>query len=378
MTRGYDAISGVRPELPVVRAAVALAALFLLLLLANPTHGASLQELVRLKGHGKSELRGFGLVVGLPGSGDSAKDLVVARPLAKLLENEGNPVGKFEELAQSKSIALVMVTCEVPETGARADDEMDVFVAAINNPKSLDGGRLFLAPLRGPLPGQGVFAMASGPVVTEGANKNSGRVRAGAKFVRDVQTPTIAPDGTITLVIKNALASWTTSQLIASTVNQHRLSFDETAAEIARAVDDRTVRVVIPDVERSNPANFIADILGIRFDPSLIDLPARIIVNEREKAIVVTGDVDISPALITHGDLAITTVTPAPEPSPGNPLVERSKWAEVGTSTRPRDKARLQDLLAAFKQMDVPVNDQIAILNMLSRTGKLHAQIVVD
>lgn len=375
MTRG-DALN---PRIwPGASALLALGAIFLLLALATPAHGTSLQELVRLKGHGKSELRGFGLVVGLPGTGDSAKELVVARPLAKLLENEGNPVGKFEELAQGKSIALVMVSCEVPETGARADDELDIFVSAVNNPKSIEGGRLFLAPLRGPLPGQGVFAMASGPVITEGANRSVGRVRGGAKIVRDIETPTIAQDWTITLIIKNPVASWTTSQLVASTINQHRLSFDETAQEIAHAADDRTVRVMIPEVERSNPANFISDILGIRFDPSLIDLPARIVVNEREKAIVVTGDVDISPALITHGDLVITTINPPPQASPGNPLVERAKWAEIGTTGRPRERAKLADLLAAFKQLDVTVEDQIAILNMLNKTGKLHAQLIVD
>ena len=363
---------------PTLQAMIALTALFLLLGFATPAHGTSLQELVRLQGHGKSELRGFGLVLGLPGTGDSAKELVVARPLAKLMENEGNPVGKFEELAQSRSIALVMVSCEIPESGARADDEIDVFVSAVNNPKTIEGGRLFLAPLRGPLPGQGVYAMASGPVVGEGPNKNVGRIRGGAKIVRDIRTPTIAEDGSITLVIKNALASWSTSQLIASTINQHRLSYDETARDIALALDDRSVRVVIPEVERANPANFISDIMGIRFDASLIDLPARIIVNEREKAIVVTGDVDISPALITHGDLVITTVTPPPEPTAGSPIVERTKWAEVGTTGRPRERAKLRDLLAAFKQMDVSVEDQIAILTMLNRTGKLHAQLIVD
>ncbi len=370
-----------RALIGVLRAPCARAALCALLALgvgASRARAVSLQELVRLKGQGKSELRGIGLVVGLPGTGDSAKDLVVARPLAKLLENEGNPTARFEELSQSKSIALVAVRCEVPETGAKASDELDVFVSALNNPKSLAGGQLLLSPLRGPLPGQPAYAIASGQVVIEGANNNSGRVRGGAKVIEDIEMPTISQDGTITLIVDTSVANWTTSQLIASTVNQHRLSFDERATDIARAMDDRSVRVMIPAAEQLSPANFISDILSIRFDPSLLDLPARVICNEREGAIVVTGDVEISPTLITHGDLVITLTTPAPEPSAQNPTTERTKWAVVNTTGRPRERARLQDLLTAFKQLDVPVTDQIAILNMLHKSGKLHAELVVD
>ena len=338
----------------------------------------SLHELVRLRGQGKSELRGFGLVLGLPGTGDSAKDLVVARPLAKLLENEGVPIGSFDELAASRSVALVMVTAEIPETGARVDDQLDCYVSALHNPKSLAGGRLFIAPLRGPLPGQVVYAFASGSIVIEGANPNVGRVRRGAKMATDILNPSIGADGTITLVIEPNFASWTTSQLIANTINQHRMGYDDDATAIARAQDERTVRVIIPHAERPNPANFIADILSIRFDPSLLDLPARIVVNERRGAIVVSGDATISPALIAHGELVVTTVNPPIPATPQNPEVERHVWTAIETNARPVETARLQDLLGAFRRLDVPVNDQIAILDMLRRSGKLHAEIVVD
>lgn len=338
----------------------------------------SMHELVRLRGQGKSELRGFGLVMGLPGTGDSAKDLVVARPLAKLLENEGVPIGDFNELAASRSIALVMVTCEIPETGARADDQLDCYVAAIHNPKSLSGGRLFIAPLRGPLPGQGVYAMASGPVTIEGVNPNVGRVRRGAKMTTDVLTPSIDSDGSITLLIEPNFAGWTTSQLIASAVNQHRIGYDDDSPAIARALDERTVRVVIPPAERPNPANFIADVMSIRFDPSLLDLPARVVVNERRGAIVVSGNATISPALIAHRDLVVTTMNPPFEPTRLNPEIGQNSWTTVDVNARPNEAARLQDLLAAFRRLDVSVEDQIAILDMLRRSGKLHAEIVVD
>lgn len=346
--------------------------------LSWPAGAVSLQELVRLQGQGKSELRGFGLVIGLPGTGDSGEDLIVARPLAQLLEGEGNAPASLDELAASRSVALVMVTCEVPESGAKRDDELDVHVSALNNPKSLAGGRLFLAPLRGPLPGQPVFAMASGALVIEGGNTRSARIRGGAKIVREIDMPSVSADGSVTLLLNPEVAGWPTAQLIASTVNQHRLSYDDRAREIARALDERSVKVLIPEADRVNPAGFLADIMSIKFDPSLIDLPARIVVNEREGAIVVTGDVEISPTLITHGQLIITTLVPAVEPTPLNPEIQRDRWAVVETSARQRDVARLQDLLSAFRQLDVSVDDQIAILNMLRRSGKLHAEMIID
>ncbi len=348
------------------------------LLSAGFAHGTSLQELVRLRGQGKSELRGLGLVVGLPGTGDSGKDLVIARPLAKLLENEGLPVGSLDELGSSRSVAVVAISCEIPSMGARSDDRFDVFVSALHNPKSLQGGRLLLAALRGPLPGQPVFAMASGALVIEGANVRAGRVRGGGVIVRDIPMPTVSEDGSVTLLIEPAFAGWTTSQLIANTINQHRLSYDETARDIAYALDERSVRVEIPEVELGNPAGFLSDILGIRFDSSLVSLPARIIVNEREQAIVVSGDVEIRPTLIAHGSLVVTSVTPAVDPATLPPQIERRSWTALDRGARAREKARLQDLLAAFKQLDVSVDDQIAILNMLRRNGDLHAELIID
>ena len=348
--------------------------------LISTTHAMaiSVQELVRLKGQGESVLQGLGLVVGLPGTGDSGEDLIVARPLAKLLETSGNPIGGFDELAQSRSIALVMVTCTIDRTGAKLDDKFDVVVSAINNPASLEGGELFLAPLRAPLPPHDVYAIAQGPIVIEGVNPTRGMVRGGARVTRDILMPTISSDGTISLIVHPHVASWTTAQLIADTINQHRLGLDQLGDPIAQAMDDRSVRVLIPNTDLADPAGFIADILSIRFDPSLLELPARVVVNEREGIIVMTGNVEISPTALTHGDLIITSVTPPPQPEEGAPLIEQGRWAAVSTSRRENESARLQDLLSAFKQLDVSVDDQIAILMQLHRTGALHAELIVN
>ncbi len=351
----------------------------LLALIVTPlARATSVQELVRLKGQGESVLQGLGLVVGLPGTGDAGEDLMIARPLAKLLENAGNPIGGFDELANSRSIALVMVTCTIDRTGAKLDDKFDVVVSAINNPDSLVGGELFLAPLRAPLPPHHVYAIAQGPVVLEGNNPTRGMVRGGARMTRDIIMPTIASDGTITLIIHPHVSAWTTAQLLADTINQHRMGLDQLGEPLAQAVDDRSVLVKIPATDLADPASFVADILSIRFDPSLLELPARVVVNEREGIIVMTGNVEISPTALTHGDLIITSITPPLEPDVGLPIIEEARWAAVSTSRRASEAAKLQDLLSAFKQLDVSVDDQIAILMQLHRTGALHAELIVN
>lgn len=348
--------------------------------LSPAARATSIQEIVRLEGQGESVLQGFGLVIGLPGTGDSGKDLVVARPLAKLLESQGNPIGGFEELANSRSIALVSVTCTLPRHGAKRDDTIDVFVSAVHNPKSLEGGRLFLAPLRGPRSDDPtVYAVAEGGLVIEGVNTRSAVVRGGARMVRPVDMRTVSPDGSITLVVNPDKAGWTTTQLLASVINDHRSGLAaESDTQIAYAVDERNVRVLIPEPERPDPASFIADILAVRFDPSLMTLPARVVVNERTGTIIATADVQISPVAITTAELSVTTITPPRVPTAEEPMITRERWTPLSTSDRPSDAARLEDLLAAFKRLDVPVRQQIAILTELHKSGRLHAELVVS
>ena len=328
----------------------------------------SVQELTRLRGQGESILQGFGLVIGLPGTGDAGEDLVVARPLAKMLESQGAGVESFDELASARSVAVVVVTCVIPESGAKSDDRFDITVSAVNNPESLAGGELFLAPLRGPLPGQPVFAMAQGSVTLEGGNPTRGIVRGGARIVRDIDMNVVATNGSITLIVRPVFAGWTITQLLADTINQHRVGFDATAPEIAFALDARSVRVRIPDEELADPANFISDIISVEFDASLMDLPARVVINEREGVIVATGDARVSPMTISQGDLVVSTVTET----------ETEEAVNVPSLASGEQDAKVEDLLAAFRELDVSIRDQIRILMELQRTGRLHAEVVID
>ena len=354
------------------------AGLLVALLCADRARGLSVQDMVTMGGTGENTLWGLGFVVGLQGSGDSADSLPLARQLAGLLEKGGSPVPDLLELTGGKNIARVMVTCTLPREGARKGEQFDVHVQAWHNAKSLRGGRLFITPLQGPIAGQGVFAFAEGPVVLEGDVLTTGIVRRGAQVTWDFRMNVIDRGGMMTLVVKPEYAGWTTAKLLANTINQDRQGLREDVEEIARAMDSKSVRVRIPEAELGNPANFIGNILSIQLDPSLLTLPARVIVNERTGSIVVTGDVEISPTVISHRDLVVTTITPPILATPDNPRIERSNVTAVDTVDDERGAARLEDLLEAMKALDVPVADRIAILSQMHAIGHLHAEFIIE
>ncbi len=353
----------------------------LALLGAAPASATEVQDLVRIRGQGESVIHGLGLVLGLPGTGDSGKELSLARPLAEMLKNGGNAVASLKELSSSKSAALVSVTCTIPAAGSLVDDRVDVTVSVINSASSLRGGRLFICPLTGPKSGSEVYAFAEGAVdIEDAASPTTGRVRGGARMVKTTRESAFSGD-VIELILEPSFAGIRAAQQVASSIDvQYQTDPNAKHASIAMVLDDRTVRVTIPEAERPQRAAFIADVLSTPVNVALLGLPAQVVCNQRSGAIIVTGDVEISPGIITHKDLVITTTLPAPVPSPLDPLVTRSRWAAVSTDkgAPASQNARLADLLSAFKQIDVPVPEQITILQMLSKSGRLRAKLIVD
>lgn len=346
---------------------------------ARPALGVTVKELTRLKGQGESVVQGIGLVVGLSGTGDSGKELAMARPLMQVLANNGNMLGSPKELASSKAVALVTVTCTIPAAGARADDRLDAMVSVVNSAVSLKGGRLFLAPLRGPRRDDPIiWAMAEGAVDLEDTTVPTvGRVRGGARILEDVLMPAL--DDVFELIIHPHFSGYPAATEIAASINHQYFNSPQAGGpSIATVIDDRTIRVSIPEAERAARAAFVADVLNTDINVTLLKLPAQVVCNQRTGAIIVTGDVQISPVAITHKDLVITTTIPPPQPTATDPLIERNRWTGVYTSAKPSETARLTDLLAAFKKLDVPVNEQISILQMLRKAGKLQAELIVD
>lgn len=339
----------------------------------------SVQDLVRLKGHEPVILTGMGIVVGLNGTGDESKDsLVAARPYAELLKNLGYPVPFIDELARMDSYAVVAVSMEVPPAGARDGDRFTVSVETLFNAESLHGGRLVPSPLRLPrrdAPDVLPMAIAQGSIIIEGDNPRSGRIRDGGQMITDVRATPVTPGGTITLVMHDQYASYPITTMLAGQINDE---FDLAGQRPIAVVEDaRNIRIKLQDEFRNQPAEFLAALLTMNIDPSLIQPEARIVINERKGIILVTGDVEVGPVGVRAAGLTITNITPEPVPTPQDPLVEQQQWANLDTSDRSsRASTRLVDLLAAFDQLKVPVSDQIAILYEMKKTGALHAEIL--
>ncbi len=340
--------------------------------------GLTVQELAVLDGTAPDRVWGLGLVIGLQGTGDSAQTLPMLRQLAQLLENGTNVVPSVEELVKTRNVAMVMVTCALPREGARRGEVYDLRVQALHDSESILGGELFITPLQGPLPGSGVYAFGAGRVEPDGVLETVGLVRQGATISYDIRKRVVDSAGAIRLHVRPSFAGWTTTRMIASAINQDRQGFDENAPEVARAVDGKTVVVQIPAPERGDPSGFISSVLSIRLDSSLLNLPARVIVNSRTGSIVVDGRVEISPVVISHANLVVTTVTPPTAPTPDFPEVSRTSATAVGRAGTERSAARLEELLDAMRALDVPIEDQIAILAQMHAIGNLHAELIVE
>lgn len=343
--------------------------------LTSLAQGSTVKALTHIKGEGEFLLRGMGLVVGLPGTGDSGKELAVARPLAAALANSGNAPENLKELAASKAVALVEVTCVIPPGGAKFDDTFDVHVSAMFSGSSIKGGELMFVPLVGPFMSSGKpYAVAAGQIELEDASVTSvGRVRGGARMIREIAGPTIGDS--FDLVVAHQVAGYSAATEIAAAINA---AAQPQGPGVASVLDPRTIRVVIPEWERKDRAAFIAAVQSAQVNDALLGLPAQVIVNSRSGAIIMTADVEISPVAIQHKDLNITTTTPTPVPTAQNPQVRTERIAGIETQSRPSEKAKLADLLNAFKQLDIPVSERINILRMLHKTGKLHAELIVD
>ncbi|MFK7758993.1 MAG: flagellar basal body P-ring protein FlgI [Phycisphaerales bacterium] len=336
----------------------------------------ALRDVTRVKGQGASMVQGLGLVIGLKGTGDPGTELAMARPLAAALTNMGNAVS-IEELANSQSAALVMVTCKIPRDGAKVDDEFEVTISVINSAESLKGGILLMTPLV-PTPNSPVYAIANGRLtLPDDENPTVATIKRGAQMIRDVNTmPNIT--GSFDLIIDAPFSGWGSASSIASEIDQnYRLSSDRLGDPLARVIDPRTIRVTVPVNERSDPGSFFGHVMETDISGALRKLRAQVICDTRTGIIVMTGDVEVSPTVIRHKDLVITTlVDPAAQP-----LERNSEFAAVKTDAGAENDsttAKLEDLISAFEQLDVPPLEQIHILEMIHKAGKLHAKLIID
>lgn len=346
----------------------------LLAAMACPAQAVQLQDLVRIKGSETSKLVGMGLVVGLDGTGDGGKFLPAMRPLAHVISKLIDPNVVAGELQNADNVALVSLSAQIPASGVREGDHIDVHVSAIGPAKSLKGGRLFLVPMIGPMPNSPTYAYAEGAITLENKNiPTEGVIQGGAQLTRDVLSQYMDAHGNLELVINQADASWPVANNIANRINGLMVP---DGPNIAQAVDQKNVLVQVPSYERKDPASFISQILQIYIDPANIDTGAKVVINERTGTIVVSGDVEISPVIISHKGLTITTLSPPVKPTVANPQQKKTNFIAVDPGHRGGTK--LSDLLAAFNQLKVKSQDRIDIIKLIYQSGKLHGKLIFE
>ncbi|HEY4759232.1 MAG TPA: flagellar basal body P-ring protein FlgI [Thermoguttaceae bacterium] len=326
----------------------------------------TLKSICRLKGQEENTLQGLGIVVGLKGTGDGSSFLPTLRSLEKVMKVMGEPLGRksLDEIKDTKNVALVTVTAVIPATGARQGDKIDCVVSSIGSAKSLAGGRLFLAPLIGPdRNNPRIYAFAEGPVTLDDPSiTNSGRIFEGCRLEEEFFNAFIK-NGKITLVLDKFHADFQVSQDVAELINT-QLAFQNNSTPPARAVNQVNVEVSIPLQYRDDPVLFVSQVLSLPIlEPQTMP---RVVINERSGSIVISGDVEIGAAVVSHKNIVVET---------GNASAARPF---VPVDPADPNAPKLKALVETLNALHVATPDVIDIIKGLDRNGKLHAQLVIE
>lgn len=356
--------------------------------LATPTANATsrLKDLAKIEGVRDNQLIGYGLVVGLAGTGDRIQNApFTERSLTSMLERLGVAISSDD--LRTRNAAAVIVTASLPGF-SRNGDKIDVSVSALGDARSLRGGTLLVTPLTG-ADGH-VYAVAQGPLVISGfqaggqaASVTKGvptaaRVPNGATVERELGFP-INDLTTVRYILKNP--DFTTAQRIADAIDAR------VGGDFAQPIDLATVEVAVPADYRGRVTGFLANIEDVRV---AADEVARVVVDENSGTIVIGANVRISQVAVTQGNITIQ-VRETPLVSQPTPFqrgdreavvvprtevdVDEGGSAEFAVIDAP---VTLQDLVNALNTLGVPPRDVIAILQNIKTAGALHADLIVQ
>ncbi|HYE91918.1 MAG TPA: flagellar basal body P-ring protein FlgI [Terriglobales bacterium] len=366
------------------RAAALIALLVMALAPSLAAAEARVKDVARVLGIRDNSLYGYGLVIGLNGTGDkSTSSPFTPQAIASMLLRLGIAVPV--ERLDGKNVAAVIVTAKLPPF-ARAGGTVDVTVSSLGDSTTLQGGTLLLTPLNGP-DGR-VYALAQGPVSVGGAaasgssgdtvQKNHptvGRIPNGAVVEREV--PNALDPTSVTLMLQRPDA--TTAVRLAEAVN------GAGEGAVARAVDPSTVTVAVPAGFQPRLMEFIARIEAVRLT---VDAPARVIINERTGTIIMGSQLRISTVAIAHGNLTIQVKEEAKVSQPG-------AFAPTGAATVvvPRSKVNVKeeksqlivvnegvsigDIVQGLNALGVTPRDLISILQAIRAAGALMAELEI-
>jgi len=358
----------------------------LALALPKAAHAERIKDIAMVEGARTNQLIGFGLVVGLDGTGDQVTQTQFTIQAARsMLQQFGVnlPPGVNP---QTKNMASVMVTAEL-QAFTKPGQKMDVTVSSIGNAKSLRGGELLLTQLKG---GNGeVYAVAQGGLVVSGFGaegsdgssvsvntKASGRIPNGALIEREVGNA--LDDGSNRITFNLHSADFTTAKNMASEINRMM------GPGTAEALDAVSISVLAP-TDTAQKVAYLAELENI--EVSKANSAAKIIVNARSGTIVIGSEVVVKPAAVATGSLTVTIDESFAVSQPG-PFAAGGETAVVPQSTvnAEQEEAKffvmeggvnLQDIVAAINKVGAAPGDLIAVLEALQQAGALSAQIIV-
>jgi len=346
-------------------------------------HAARIKEVSSVAGVRGNQLTGYGLVVGLDGSGDQTTAApFTTQSLISMLQQLGVTIPPGTNL-QLRNVAAVMVTAVLPPY-ATPGQAVDVNVSSIGNSKSLRGGTLVSTPLKG-VDGQ-IYALAQGNLVIGGAGAaangskvvvnqlSSGRVPAGATIERAVPNTALQGD---TLQLAMNVTDYQTASSVAQAINQAK------GPGTAVAVDARMVRVSMP-AQPERRVGFMADIENL---PVTLAKPAaKVILNARTGSVVLNESVTLGPCAVAHGNLSVTISTTPTVSQPnalatGRTVVSEQSDISISTGSKAMLElpagVRLGDVVKALNAMGATPQDLLVILQAMKSAGALHAEIEV-
>ena len=356
------------------------------LCIAQETMPISTSPTVRIKdiativGSTSQKLMGYGLVIGLEGTGDSSRSVFTAQALANMLENFDIKVTASS--LTTKNIAAVMLTADLPAS-AREGDRIDVTIASVGDASSLYGGILLPTPMRGN--SSDIYALAQGPASIGGYNASGGGGGGGQQVQKNHPvTGRVIDGGTIVLAVPPSLdqehivftlrqPDFTTAQRISEVINKH------VEGNWAKAVAAESVEISLPFNQKKNIVTLISELEGLTV---VSDTVARIIVNERTGTVIIGGDVRILPCAVAHGNLTITVShnwevsQPPPFSSGDTKLVNPETEAASAPVTKPQDDKPIVPVLPGGRTVLTPkttidVNEEPASLMPLDATTSL-------
>ena len=360
-----------------------LLALLVVLGMAGAARAERIKDLASVQGVRNNQLIGYGIVVGLDGSGDQTTQTpFTVQSLTSMLGQLGVNLPPGTSL-QLKNVAAVMLTAQLPPF-AQPGQTIDVTVSSMGNAKSLRGGTLLLSPLKG-ADGQ-IYAMAQGNVLVGGVGASSaggssvqvnhlsvGRVAGGATVERAVATP-LGQDGYIYLGLNTT--DFTTTRRVVDGINK---KFGD---GIANAVDARMIQVAAP-AERDRRVEFLARIEELDVTPA--ESAARVIVNARTGSVIMNNRVTIETCAISHGNLSVVItsepIISQPGPLSGGTTVQANREQieirqDKGALTMVKG-VNLADVVKALNSIGATPQDLLAILQAMKAAGALRAELEI-